>query len=107
MHPKIILESISYRDGKYSFVTDNAFYYIKSQSTGNCYFIAPVARRPSCNDTLSIQEENCHYILEHIIPDAEKINRRLIGELIIEESNIVTFAQSFGERKIYSSFLVK
>lgn len=104
MHPACSLHSRTFADGKYMIEADNGFYYIKSVASGNSYFIAPVMRKPSENDELIVREDAGIFVVEHIIPDAEKATLRTIGELSIEENGIVTFCQYFGERKITSEF---
>lgn len=106
MHPTCILESHPFAGGAYLISADNGFYYLTSLESGNSYYLAPVARKPSSNDELIVREDAGSYVVEHIIPDAEKATLRSIGEIVFEDLNIVTFVQYFGDRKITSSFKV-
>lgn len=106
VHPTPLLVSSAFADGMLRLVADNSFYYIESTRTGNCYYVAPVARRPADNDEFIIREDAGSFIAEHIIPDAEKATLHTIGEVVIEGS-CVTFIQYFRERKITSSFEIE
>lgn len=106
MKPSCLLQSRAFDEGRFCIVADNSFYYVKSLLTGNCYYIAPVARKPSETDELLVREDAGLYVIEHVIPEAEKATLQSIGELMIEEGNIITFSQLFGNRKVDSSFEV-
>jgi len=107
MKPSCLLQSIAFDEGRFCIVADNSFYYVKSLLTDNCYYIAPVARKPSESDELLVREDAGHYIIEHVIPEAEKATLQSIGELTFEDNGIVTFSQFFGNRKIDTSFEIK
>ena len=100
-----LLESTSFNNG-FSIVADNSFYYVKVLSSDNCYFIAPVARKPSENDELLVIKDENTYIIKHIIPDAETAKEQTIGSIMFDEYNIVTFAKDFNGKTITSSFRV-
>lgn len=92
---------------EYCIIADNSFYYVKALSSGNCYFIAPVARKPSENDVLLVSHEANKYVIKHLIPDAETAKEQVIGNLSLEDDNIVTFSKNFNGKIIKSSFKVK
>ena len=104
MKPTILLESNRFHDG-YSIVADNNFYYIKVQSSGNCYFIAPVFRKPSETDELIVESIGDSYIVKHLIPEAEKAKEQKIGSILIDE-DAITFLNDFNGRTISTSFKV-
>lgn len=91
----------------YCIVADNSFYYVKVLSTGNCYFIAPVARKPAENDELRVINEDSSFIIKHIIPDAETAKEQTIGSITFDEDDIVTFIKDFNGKLITSSFRIK
>ncbi len=101
-----LLESACFHKN-YCIVADNSFYYVKVLSSGNCYFIAPVARKPSENDELRVVYEESSFIIKHIIPDAETTKEQTIGSITFDEDDIVTFIKDFNGRFITSSFRVK
>ena len=104
MRPSALLESNDFHDG-ISIVADNSFYYVKTKATGKCYFIAPVARKPSESDELKVIPEGDSYKIIHYIPEAEKANEQIIGSIKIEE-DIVTFSKNFNGRIVSTSFMV-
>lgn len=104
MKPIVLLESNRFHDG-YSIVADNHFYYIKVLSSGNCYFIAPVFRKPSETDDLIVESIGDSYIVKHLIPEAEKAKEQKIGSILIDEDTI-TFLNDFNGRTISTSFKV-
>jgi superfamily II DNA or RNA helicase len=104
MKPTILLESNHFYDG-YSIVADNNFYFIKVQSSGNCYFIAPVFRKPSETDELIVESIGDSYVVKHLIPEAEKAKEQNIGSILIDEDTI-TFLKVFNGRSISTSFKV-
>lgn len=104
--PDALLQSNSFHDA-FCIVADNSFYYVKVLSSGNCYYIAPVLRKPSENDELLIMNNVDCYDIKHIIPDAEKADKQIIGSIRIEGENIVTFIRDFGGKKVETSFEVK
>lgn len=105
MRPSYLLESNIFHDG-ISIVADNSFYYVKSKSTGNCYFIAPVARKPSEGDELKVIPEGNSYQIIHYIPEAEKAKEQIIGSILIDK-DVVTFSKSFNGRIVKASFMVQ
>lgn len=88
----------------YCIVADNSYYYVKVLSSGNCYFIAPVARKPSENDELRVIYEESSFIIKHIIPDAETAKEQTIGSITFDEDNIITFNKDYKGRLLTSSF---
>lgn len=98
-----LLESMKFDKG-FCVVADNSFYYVKVISSSNCYFIAPVARKPSENDELMVTKDGPSYIIKHTIPDAETAKEQTIGSLSFEGDDIVTFAKDFSGRVISSTF---
>lgn len=107
MKPKCLLESLPFSNGLLSVVADNNFYYVKSIATGNCYYIAPVMRKPAESDEIIIRQDAELFIIEHVIPEAEKATIKNIGEIEVEEGGIINFTQDFGERKIMSTFKIQ
>lgn len=105
MKVEALLESESFGKG-FRIVADNSFYYLKVLSSGNCYFIAPVARRPSENDELSIANDADFYTIKHFIPDAEAAKEKTIGSISFDGEDIVTFSKDFNGRIIATSFRV-
>lgn len=101
-----LLESTSFNNG-FSVVADNNFYYVKVLASGNCYFIAPVARKPSENDELLVIKNKNAYTVKHIIPDAETAKEQAIGSITFDEDDIVMFTKDFNDKIITTSFRVK
>lgn len=107
MIPQYSLKSENFADSKYSIVADNSYYYLRSNMSGNCYFIAPVARKPSVKDNLIIREDAGIYTIEHLIPEAEKATLQTIGEISVDEDEIVSFSRYFGSRRTTTKFKVR
>lgn len=105
MRPEKLLESSCFHDA-YCIVADNSFYYVEAQSSGNCYYIAPVLRKPSENDELQVIENENSYLIKHLIPDAETAKEQTIGSIMFDEDDIVTFTKDFNGKKIVTSFKV-
>ena len=104
MRPIVLLESNHFHDG-YSIVADNSFYYIKVQASGNCYFIAPLLRKPSDTDELIVELKGDTFSIKHLIPEAEKAKEQIIGSILIE-NNIVTFSKNYNGKIVSTSFMV-
>lgn len=104
MKPNVLLESPVINE-YFRVVADNNYYYAKNEKSGNCYFIAPVARRPSEGDKLVITYKDMYCVVEHVIPEAETANQQVIGSLLFED-DIATFVKDFNGKKISSSFRV-
>ena len=105
MRPLVLLESNIFNGG-FSIVADNSFYYVKVISSGNCYFIAPVLRKPSETDELMVESKGDAFYIKHFIPEAEKAQEQIIGSVSFD-NDIVTFTKEFNGRKISTSFKVK
>lgn len=105
MKAEALLESTSFHNG-FCIVADNSFYYVKVISSGNCYFIAPVVRKPSCNDELLVVKEGGAYILKHILPEAETAKERLICSITFD-GDIVTISKDFKGKTVESSMKVE
>ncbi len=104
MKPNALLESPVVNEC-FRVVADNSYYYVKNEKSGNCYFIAPVARKPSEDDELMITYKDESYVIEHFIPEAETAKQQVIGSLSFED-DIATFVKDFNGKKITSSFRV-
>ena len=103
-NPSVILESNRFNEG-FSIVADNSYYYLRVQSSGNCYLITSVVRKPAVIDTLKVEKVNDSYVIIHIIPEAEKGKEKSIGSLLFE-NDIVSFSRNFNGKIITTSFRV-
>lgn len=103
--PASLLESDCFHTG-FSIVADQSFYYIKVNASGNCYYIAPVFRKPSESDRLDVISNGSSYLIKHLIPEAEKAKEQVIGSITFED-DIVTFTKDFNGKLIAMSFRVE